>query len=72
MQLPAGENLLRNTEMFAIVIGDVLMASGNSNSTTIKRQNIGMIMATCMYIILYVLHTCIYNDIRMKPLYSSP
>jgi len=71
MQLPVAENLLRNTEMFAIAIGDVLMASGNSNSTTVNRKNIGMTMLTCMYIILYILHTY-YNDIRMKPLYSSP
>jgi len=48
MQLSAGEDLLRNVEMFAITIGDVLMASGTNNSITVTRQNIGMIIWTSL------------------------
>ena len=40
MQLPVAEDLLRNTEKLAIVIGDVLDASGNT-SMTITQENIG-------------------------------
>ena len=45
MQLPVAEDLLRNTENLAIVIGDVLeLTSGNisDTNTTIIRDNIGM------------------------------
>lgn len=45
MQLTAAEDLLRNTENLAIVIGDVLDASsGNisNSSMTITQENIGM------------------------------
>ena len=47
MQLPVAEDLLRNTENLAVVIGDVLDAtSGNISNTsmniTITRENIGM------------------------------
>ena len=42
MQLSAGEDLLRNTEMFAMAIGDVLMTSGSGSHITVTRQNIGM------------------------------
>ena len=44
MQLPVAEDLLRNTEKLAIVIGDVLDAtSGNISNTsmTITQENIG-------------------------------
>ena len=45
MQLPVAEDLLRNTENLAVVIGDVLNAtSGNMSKTnmTISGENIGM------------------------------
>ena len=45
MQLPVAEDLLRNTENLAIVIGDVLeVTSGNisDTNTTIIRDNISM------------------------------
>ena len=64
IQLPAGEDLLRNTEMFAIAIGDVLMASGSSNSITVTRQNIGMEYG-CTYVCVHVCYSimlcCIIN-----------
>ena len=43
MQLPVAEDLLRNTENLAVVIGDVLNAtSGNITSMNITQDNIGM------------------------------
>ena len=58
MKLLAGEDLLRNTEMFAIAIGDVLMASGSNNSVNVLRQNIGMYVqyeCTVMYVCIIIL-----------------
>ena len=48
MQLPVAEDLLRNTENLAVVIGDVLQAtSGNisNSSMTIIQENIGTYVA---------------------------
>ena len=43
MQLPVAEDLLRNIENLAVVIGDVLDAtSGNITSMSITQENIGM------------------------------
>jgi len=47
MQLRVAEDLLRNTENFAMAIGDILAAAISTNATneasiTIKRQNIGV------------------------------
>ena len=49
MQLSAGEDLLRNTEVFAKAIGDVLMASRTNNSMTTSRQNISMLTVHVLY-----------------------
>jgi len=44
-ELPVAEDLLRNTENLAVVVGDVLMTTAVNNtgnsSKTITRQNLG-------------------------------
>ena len=54
MQLSVGEDLLQNTENFAIAVGDVLTTAISTNATnetsrTIERQNIGVLQMYYYY-----------------------
>ena len=64
MELPVAEDLLRNTEDLAIVIGDVLdVTSGNNSnsSVTITRDNIGMPLFTTYLIYKLQGHKAIHK-----------
>ena len=67
MQLPVAEDLLRNTENLAIVIGDVLEVTSENisdSNTTIIGDNIGM-PNTHNYVHAYTV-SCSYNNINIK------
>ena len=63
MQLTVAEDLLRNTENLAIVIGDVLdVTSGNINNSnmTITQENISMYTLIMLVITYYISIHCVF------------
>ena len=64
MQLTVAEDLLKNTENLAIVIGDILdVTSGNisNSSMTITQENISMYI--CMYAYVNNAYYCIFYQL---------